>query len=232
VLGFVAMEPPTSLTAKALREERDKAFDALKPINVGQVVRGQYGGYLSEPGVASNSQTETFVALRAEVENWRWDGVPFFLRTGKSLAASRQVITLGLREPTLRMFPVDPRATPSGRLDELNIEFSDPGSISARFLAKEPGAEMRLGGATMVFKYEDSFCTANDLEGYERLILDAMLGDQTLFTSAEGIERLWEISTPLLENPPPVEPYAPGSWGPDSIQHLTAPYGWHLPDKN
>jgi len=84
----------------------------------------------------------------------------------------------------------------------------------------------------MVFRYENSFSTANDLEGYERLILDAMLGDQALFTSSEGVERLWEISTPLLENPPPVEPYAPGSWGPDSIRDLTAPYGWHLPDKN
>ncbi|MDA4133046.1 MAG: glucose-6-phosphate dehydrogenase, partial [Thaumarchaeota archaeon] len=206
VLGFVAMEPPTSLNAKALRQERDKAFDSLKPIDVREVVRGQYDGYLSEAGVASDSQTETFVALRAEVENWRWDGVPFFLRTGKSLGASRQVITLGLREPTLRMFPVDSRSTSSGRLDELIIEFSDPGSISAQFLAKEPGPEMRLGDARMVFRYEDSFSTANDLEGYERLILDAMLGDQALFTSAEGIERLWEISTPLLENPPPVEP--------------------------
>jgi glucose-6-phosphate 1-dehydrogenase len=232
VLGFIAMEPPAVLTANALRVERDKVFDSLEPIDVGEVVRGQYEGYLSEPGVAPDSQTETFVAMRAEVENWRWAGVPFLLRTGKSLAASRQVITLGFREPTLRMFPVDSRSTFSGRLDEINIEFSDPGLISMRFLAKEPGAEMRLGGATMVFRYEDSFSTANDLEGYERLILDAMLGDQTLFTSSEGIERLWEISTPLLENPPPVQPYAPGSWGPDAIRRLPAPYGWHLPDRD
>jgi glucose-6-phosphate 1-dehydrogenase len=90
---------------------------------------------------------------------------------------------------------------------------------------------MRLGDATMVFKYEDSFCTANDLEGYERLILDAMQGNQTLFTSSEGIERLWEISAPLLDNPPPVQPYAPGSWGPDAIKRLIAPYRWHLPDR-
>ena len=230
VLGFIAMEPPTSLTAKALREEKDKVFDSLKPIDVGKVVRGQYEGYRSEEGVAPDSQTETFVALRAEVENWRWAGVPFFLRTGKSLAASRQVITLGFREPTLRMFPLGSRSDSSGRLNELNIEFSDPGSISARFLAKEPGPEMRLGDATMTFRYADSFSTANDLEGYERLILDAMLGDQRLFTSAAGIERLWEISTPLLDNPPAVEPYAPGSWGPDAMRHVAAPYRWHLPD--
>ena len=232
VLGFVAMEPPTSLTATALRGEKDKVFDSLKAIDVGEVVRGQYEGYRSEEGVAPDSQTETFVALRSEIENWRWAGVPFYLRTGKSLGASRQVITLGIREPTLRMFPVDSRALSSGRLNELNIDFSDPGSISARFLAKEPGPEMRLGDATMEFRYADSFSTANDLEGYERLILDALLGDQTLFTSVEGIERLWEISTPLLENPPPVEPYVPGSWGPDAIRQLIAPYHWHLPDQD
>ena len=82
----------------------------------------------------------------------------------------------------------------------------------------------------MIFRYEDSFATANDLEGYERLLLDAMLGDQSLFTTSAGVERLWEISAPLLEHPPPVEVYAPGSWGPDSIHKITAPYRWHLPE--
>ena len=228
VLGFIAMEPPTSFTAKALRLEKDKVFDSMKPIDLAHVVRGQYEGYRSEPGVAPDSETETFVALRVEVENWRWQGVPFSLRTGKSLAASRQTITIGFREPTLRMFPVSSRS--ATRLNELNIEFSDPGSISQRFLAKEPGPEMCLGEAKMLFRYEESFRTDNDLEGYERLILDAMLGDQALFTSSDGIERLWEISTPLLEDPPDLEPYPQGSWGPASIRHVTAPYLWHLPD--
>jgi glucose-6-phosphate 1-dehydrogenase len=228
VLGFIAMEPPTSFTAKSLRLEKDKVFDSMKPIDLTHVVRGQYEGYRSAPGVAPESETETFVALRAEVDNWRWEGVPFCLRTGKSLAAGRQTVTLGFREPTLRMFPVHGRSTT--RVNELTIDFSDPGSISQKFLAKEPGPEMRLGEAKMVFRYEDSFRTDNDLEGYERLILDAMLGDQSLFTSSDGIERLWEISTPLLEDPPDLEPYTPGSWGPSSIRHVTAPYSWHLPD--
>jgi glucose-6-phosphate 1-dehydrogenase len=232
VLGFVAMDPPTTLSAKALGDERQKVFDSMKPIDTGQVVRGQYSGYRSEPGVAPGSETETFVALRAEIENWRWAGVPFYLRTGKSLNEGRQVVTLGFREPTLRMFPLQARAKSSGRVNEVNIDFSDPGSISVRFLAKEPGAEMRLGEAKMVFRYEDSFSAKNELEGYERLILDAMLGDQSLFTSASQVERLWEISTPLLENPPPVEPYAPGSWGPPSIAKLIAPHRWYLPEEN
>ena len=126
------------------------------------------------------------------------------------------------------MFPVHARST--SRVNELTIDFSDPGSISQKFLAKEPGPEMRLGEAKMVFRYEDSFRIDNDLEGYERLILDAMLGDQSLFTSSDGIERLWEISTPLLDDPPDLEPYEPRSWGPSSIRHITAPYSWHLPD--
>ncbi|HEY2641398.1 MAG TPA: glucose-6-phosphate dehydrogenase [Streptosporangiaceae bacterium] len=230
VLGFVAMEPPVSLTAAQLRGEKWKVFEAMKPIDVRHVVRGQYEGYRNETGVAPDSQTETLVALRVEVDNWRWHGVPFFLRSGKSLGASRQVITLGFHEPPLRMFKTRRKSVPDGLRNEIIIDFADPGSIAVKFLAKEPGAEMSLGAATLAFTYAESFATANALEGYERLILDAMLGDQSLFTSSEGILRLWEISEPLLNNPPPVQPYAPGSWGPDSVNKLMAPFRWHLPE--
>jgi glucose-6-phosphate 1-dehydrogenase len=229
VLGFVAMEPPTALTADQLRAEKKKVFDALKPIDVKHVVRGQYEGYLNEKGVAPDSQTETLAVVRAEVDNWRWHGVPFYLRSGKTMGASGQVITLGFHEPPLRMFKAHRKDIPDGRQNEIIIDFADPGSITTKFLAKEPGAEMFLGSEKMVFRYSDSFASANALEGYERLILDAMTGDQALFTSSDGIERLWEISEPLLQNPPPVEPYAPGSWGPASVNRLIEPYKWHLP---
>jgi glucose-6-phosphate 1-dehydrogenase len=117
----------------------------------------------------------------------------------------------------------------NGRRNELVIDFADPGSIAADFLAKEPGAEMTLGGAEMSFRYADSFCAARGMEAYERLLLDAMVGDQSLFTRADAIERLWEISAPLLENPPPVQRYAPGSWGVQpAVDRLAAPYHWHL----
>jgi glucose-6-phosphate 1-dehydrogenase len=233
VLGFVAMEPPTSLDARHLREETAKVFDALKPLDPAQVVRGQYAGYQGEPGVAAGSGTETLAAVRAEIDNWRWAGVPFFLRSGKNLAASRQVITLGFHQPPLAMFPVRRADTPNGRRNEIIIDFADPGSITASFLAKEPGATMKLGAARMTFHYDGCFCTAHGLEGYERLLLDAMAGDQSLFTSDVAVERLWEISAPLLENPPLVQPYAPGSWGPQpALDDLTAPYRWHLPDAN
>ncbi|HTX28490.1 MAG TPA: glucose-6-phosphate dehydrogenase [Streptosporangiaceae bacterium] len=229
VLAFVAMEPPTALTAKALRAEKLKVYEALKLIDVRHVVRGQYQGYRSEPGVAADSQTETMVAVRAEVDNWRWHGVPFFLRSGKAMGASRQIIVLGFQPPPLRMFPAHQKDTPYGRQNEIVIDFADPGAIKVNFLAKVPGAELSLGNAEMAFYYKDSFAASHALEGYEHLILLAMIGDQSLFTSSDGIERLWEISEPLLENPPAVEPYPVGSYGPASIKQLIAPYHWHLP---
>jgi glucose-6-phosphate 1-dehydrogenase len=119
---------------------------------------------------------------------------------------------------------------PHGRRNEIVIDFADPGSITAGFLAKEPGAQMRLGAAEMTFRYADSFRAANALEGYERLLLDAMLGDHSLFTRSDAVQRLWEISAPLLDNPPPIQLYAPGSWGPQpALDRLAAPYRWHLP---
>jgi glucose-6-phosphate 1-dehydrogenase len=192
------------------------------------VVRGQYNGYLSEPGVPAGSGTETMIALRAEIENWRWHGVPFYLRSGKALAASRQTVTLGFNQPPLRMFRTRRRDAPMGNLNEIVVDFADPGSISINFMAKMPGPEMTLGSTKMEFSYEESFTSANALEGYERLILLAMLGDQSLFTRSDGIERVWEISQPLLDNPPPVEPYEKGSWGPESLTKLISPYRWHL----
>jgi glucose-6-phosphate 1-dehydrogenase len=228
VLGFIAMEPPTSLEAKPLRDEINKVFESIRPIDPARVVRGQYDGYLAESGVAPDSQAETFVALRAEVENTRWEGIPFYLRTGKRLAQSRQIVTIGFHEPAMRSFQLDLDAQ-QRRGNQMVVDFADPGSIHTHFLAKLPGPEMRLGPAEMTFRYQDSFQTANDLEAYEHLILQAMLGDQALFTRSDGIERLWEVAAPVLENPPPVERYAQGSWGPDSIKGVVAPNRWSLP---
>ena len=231
VLGFIAMEPPSSLEAETLRAEKRKVYHSLRPIDVRHVVRGHYEGYRQEPGVPPDSQTETMVAVRAEIDNWRWAGVPFFLRSGKAMGASRQVVSLGFDEPPLRVFHIDRKDAPRGSYNELVIDFADPGWIALRFLAKEPGPEIELGTASMVFRYQDSFQQAMALEGYERLILLAMLGDQLLFTSSDSIERLWEISEPLLQNPPPVKPYAPGTWGPQpDTDRLVAPFHWHLPD--
>jgi glucose-6-phosphate 1-dehydrogenase len=228
VLGFIAMEPPTSLAAKPLRDEKGKVFDALRPVDLKHVVRGQYEGYRSIKGVPADSDTETMIALRVEVENWRWHGVPFYLRSGKALKASRQTVTLGFDAPPVRMFRAHRHDIPAGRGNEIIIDFADPGSISIEFMAKMPGPEMTLGASKLTFKYEDSWAAANALEGYERLILLAMLGDQSLFTRADGIERVWEISEPLLTSPPPVEPYAVGTWGPASVNKVVSPHRWFL----
>jgi glucose-6-phosphate 1-dehydrogenase len=231
VLGFVAMEPPTSLEPKALGLEREKVFDSMPPLRPEDVVRGQYVGYRDEDGVAADSDTETFVALKAFIDNWRWEGVPFYLRSGKRLAESRHLLTIAFAQPPRRMFPLDcDQIAESFGHDHLTFELGDPGSISASFLAKVPGPKIRLGEAHMRFSYADTFGGAEHaLDAYERLIHDVMVGDRTLFTSSDAIERLWEISEPVLEQPPPTQPYEPGSWGPPEMNELIAPRRWHLP---
>ena len=231
VLAVIAMEPPTSLQPKALVDEKAKVFEAMVPLDPERAVRGQYEGYLEEEGVEPGSDTETFIALEARVENWRWAGVPFYIRTGKRMAQGRRAITIAHREPPLQMFPGAERLRKAIGPNKVTFEISEPGSIKASFLAKVPGATMELGPAQFAFDYEDSFSVANQLEAYERLIHDAMVGDNTLFTRADGIERLWEISMPLLENGGPAHRYAPGSWGPDEVHHLVSPRRWHLPDE-
>jgi glucose-6-phosphate 1-dehydrogenase len=201
VLGFVAMEPPTSLEPRTLELEREKVFDSMPPLRPENVVRGQYVGYRDEEGVAADSDTETFVAIKAFIENWRWEGVPFFLRSGKRMAESHHLLTIAFTEPPRRMFPLDCGKVEEdfGR-DHLTFELGDPGSISASFLAKVPGPTMQR--------------------------------DRTLFTGSEAIERLWEISEPVLEEPPSTIPYEAGSWGPPEQDELIAPRRWHLPSRH
>jgi glucose-6-phosphate 1-dehydrogenase len=231
VLGYVAMEPPVSLDQKPLLAEKTKVFDAMRPLAPDDVVRGQYKGYRQENGVAPDSDTETFVAVRAHVDNWRWADVPFFLRTGKLLAENHHLLTLAFRKPPRRMFPIDcEHSAESFGTDHLTFELGDPGTISASFLAKVPGPTMQLGEAHMDFSYADAFGgPTNALKPYERLIHDVMIGDHTLFTTSAGIERLWEVSERVLETPPPVHLYEPGSWGPEEAADLIAPRRWDLP---
>ena len=200
VLGFVAMEPPTTLEARSIVEETGKVFRSVSHIYPDDVIRGQYAGYREGPDVEAASQTETFIALRAGIENWRWSGVPFFLRTGKRLAEQRRLLTIAFREPPRRMFRDAGAFAEDYGPDHISFDLGDPGGITTRFLAKVPGPQMRLGQARMEFTYEGSFGTQG-LEPYERLLYDAMLGDRTLFTDAEGIESLWEASSALVDDP-------------------------------
>jgi glucose-6-phosphate 1-dehydrogenase len=228
ILAFVAMEAPTSLEPAPISEEKCKVFRSLLPIKPTDVVRGQYLGYRSEEGVNPASETETFIALRCAIDNWRWAGVPFFLRTGKRMAEGQRIISIAFREPPKSMFPPGSGVGEQGP-DHLTFDLADASKMSLSFYGKRPGPGMRLDKLSLQFAMRDTGLIGDVLEAYERLILDAMRGDRTLFTTAEGIERLWEASMPLLEAPPPVRQYAVGSWGPNAIHQLIAPHAWRLP---
>ncbi|MGA2045913.1 MAG: glucose-6-phosphate dehydrogenase [Roseiarcus sp.] len=228
ILGFMAMEPPTALLPAPISEEKNKVFRSMLPIEPKDVVRGQYAGYRAEDGVDPESDTETFVALKCTIDNWRWAGVPFFLRTGKRMAEGQRIISIAFREAPKSMFPVGSGVGAQGP-DHLTFDLADASKVSLSFYGKRPGPGMRLDKLSMQFALNETGLIGEVLEAYERLILDAMRGEATLFTTAEGIERLWEVSIPLLEAPPPVRLYAPDSWGPKSVHQLVAPHAWRLP---
>ena len=228
ILAFMAMEPPTSLAPGPIGEEKGKVFRSMVPLDPAEAVRGQYIGYRKEKGVDPESDTETFIALKCRIDNWRWAGVPFYLRTGKRMAEGQRIISIAFREPPKSMFPDDSGIGSQGP-DHLTFDLADESKVSLSFYGKKPGPGMRLNKQSLQFAMHDTGLGSDVLEAYERLILDAMRGDHTLFCTAEGIERLWEVSTRLLENPHPVRIYAPGSWGPQSIYQLIAPHAWRLP---
>jgi len=228
ILAFMAMEPPTALEPTAISEEKNKVFRSMRPLDPRYVVRGQYEGYRSTPGVDPRSQTETFVALRVEIDNWRWAGVPFFLRTGKQMAEGARIISIAFREPPKSMFPAGSGVGTQGP-DHLTFDLADSSKLSLSFYGKRPGPGMKLDKLSLQFALHETGREADVLEAYERLIHDAMVGDHTLFNTADGIERLWEVSAPLLDDPPQVLPYWTGSWGPATIDGLIAPRQWRLP---
>lgn len=227
ILAFVAMEPPTALAPEPITEEKNKVFRSLRPLDSDWVVRGQYEGYAEEVGVESTS-TETFVALRNEIDNWRWSGVKFYLRTGKRMGEGGRIISIAFREPPQSMFPAHSRVGRYGP-DHLTFDLDESSRVSLSFYGKRPGMGMVLDKASMQFSLDETAYRGETLEAYERLLRDAMAGDRTLFTTARDIERLWEISEPLLRDPPPVKPYPQGSWGPAEIGALIAPNSWRLP---
>jgi len=228
VLAFVAMEPPTELEPRSINEEKNKVFRSMRPIDPGEVVRGQYEGYTHAEGVPIDSDTETFVALKCEIDNWRWAGVPFFLRTGKHLAEGARIVSIAFREPPKSMFPAGSGVGTQGP-DHLTFDLADSSKLSLSFYGKRPGPGMKLDKLSLQFALHETEESEHVLEAYERLIHDSMSGDQTLFTNAEGIERLWEVSQPLLDHPPEVQLYRVGSWGPPAMRDLIAPRTWRLP---
>jgi glucose-6-phosphate 1-dehydrogenase len=225
LLGLVALEDPGTLDEKALRDAKHAVFEALRPLDKERVVFGQYDGYRDEDDVDDDSEVETFVAIEAFVDNDRWRDVPFHLRTGKRLAEDRRTITLRFRTPDSTLF--DGRPGPN----ELVLELTDDPRVSVDVRAKRPGPDMELALATMTLDLVEDLADdggdAEPLEAYERLLLDVLRGDQTLFTRADEVERLWEVVQPLLDDRPEVHPYEPGSWGPKLALELPEG-GWRL----
>ena len=228
VLAFMAMEPPTSLVPGPISDEKLKVFRSMRPLEPHNVVRGQYLGYREHPDVEDDSDTETFIALKVEIDNWRWAGVPFFLRTGKKMAEGARIISIAFKEPPRTMFPAGSGVGAAGP-DHLTFDLADQSRMSLSFYGKRPGPGMKLEKLSMQFATHETGSSKGVLEAYERLIHDAMRGDHTLFTTAAGIEELWDKAHQLVSDPPPVRSYSPGSWGPNAIHQMIAPHAWRLP---
>ncbi len=201
------MEPPRALEDESFRDEKVKLLQAMRPIDPADVVRGQYRGYRDEPGVDPPSETETFVAAKLYIDNWRWDGVPFFVRHGKKLPERDTEIAVYLRQaPDVLFRELEVDHIPS---NHLTIRIQPDEGISLAFQAKVPGPGYDLQTVRMDFDYDTSFMHAL-AEAYERLLHDAMVGDRTLFTRQDGVERAWEIVEPALEHLAPLCSYEPG----------------------
>jgi glucose-6-phosphate 1-dehydrogenase len=237
LLSLVAMEPPASFHADALRNERAKVLNSVRPILPGDVasetVRGQYDGYCQEPGVASDSQTATYAALRLYISNWRWEGVPFFLRSGKALADKSTEITVQFKAVPHMMFTQS-----SGNQimpNRLSLCLQPDEGIHLRFEMKVPGTQSETRSTNMEFHYASVFGPDAIPDAYERLLLDALNGDASLFTRADTIELAWGLIDPILEGwslpgAPPLAVYSPGSWGPEAADTfmLDTGHAWDL----
>jgi glucose-6-phosphate 1-dehydrogenase len=233
LLCHVAMEPPVEFTADEVRDEKVKVLRAIGPPRFEQVpdvaVRAQYDGYLDEPGVRPDSTTETYAALRLEVHSWRWAGVPFYLRTGKRLARKLTEIAITLKPVPHLAFKPD-EGSEGVRPNVLVLVLQPDEGVSLSLVAKIPGTRMRLRPVKMEFNYGTTFISQSP-ESYERLLLDAMRGDATLFTRDDEVEAQWRVCDPILEAwgsaPGPLPQYPPGSQGPAEADSILLPgHAW------
>jgi glucose-6-phosphate 1-dehydrogenase len=222
VAAEVAMEPPASLDATGLQAAREKVIRSFRPLDPAEVVLGQFNGYRDVPGIAAGSTQDTFVAARLWIDNARWRGVPFYLRTGKRMAATAQRVSLILREPP---GPLAGQLPAEGNV--LSFSLAGDGEIGLSLVAKQPGpalvtapaqAEVPLSGVR----------GADPLPPYVRLIHDVLIGDRSLFTRPDGLAAVWKVAGPLLTTPPKVAGYPAGSWGPEAARKLVAPGHWLL----
>ena len=221
VVGFLAMEPPATTYREAIRDELVKVFRQIKPLDPTDLIRGQFQGYLDEKGVAPASQVETYAALHLEVDSWRWEGVPFFIRAGKCLPVTATEVRVKLKRPPLTRLGV-------GCGNYLRLRLSPELSIALGAQVKKPGEAM-IGESTELSLVHHE--TSDEMSAYERLLGDAMLGDATLFARQDAVEAAWAIVDPVLGLTTPIHPYQPGTWGPVEADSMTAEDGgWAQPE--
>ncbi|HEX9116589.1 MAG TPA: glucose-6-phosphate dehydrogenase [Anaerolineae bacterium] len=234
LLTLTAMEPPAAFNAKFLRDEKVKVLQAMHRITPAEIatatVRGQYRTYRDEPGVAPGSTTATFAALQLNIDNWRWQGVPFYLRSGKLLADKVSEITVQFKDVPHQLFPIDDQNAPHANFLTLRIQ-PDEG-MHLRFETKLPGAGMRPRSVEMDFEFGQEFGEAALPDAYERLLLDALSGDASLFARADEIELSWQIIDPIISgwedgNSPPLSFYERGTWGPFEADQMLICAGRH-----
>ncbi len=222
VAAEVAMEPPASLDALDLQAAREEVISHFRPLDPSEVVLGQFDGYRYEAGIDPHSNRDTFVAARLWIDTPRWHGVPFYLRTGKRMADSRQRVSLILRDPP---GPLSGKLPSSANV--LCFSLAGDGEIDLSLVAKKPGPGLELDVAHANIQLA-TLPSADPLPPYVRLIHDVLIGDRSLFTRPDGLAAAWEVAEPLLSQPPQVLPYAPGSWGPAEAGELIAPGHWLL----
>jgi glucose-6-phosphate 1-dehydrogenase len=233
LLALVVMEPPSSFSADAIRNEKVKVFQSIRPIAMADTVRAQYEGYLRTEGVAPSSQTPTYAALKLFVDNWRWQGVPFYLRSGKALKRKTSEIIIEFQRPPHMMFNLPEQSDFTPNILSLCIQ-PDEG-IHLRFEAKVPDSDQEMRSVDMDFHYHSAFNGTPLPEAYERLLLEALQGDASLFTRSDELEAAWRLVDPVLQgwadqNNPSLAAYETGDWGPDEAEQLLARNGhrWRL----
>jgi len=222
VVAILAMECPVSDNAAFVRDEKVKVFNAVRPLTPAELVRGQYRGYRAESGVAPDSDVETFAALRLYIDSWRWQGVPFLVRAGKSLPVTATEVTVDLVDPPQTVFAADKRT----RADHYRFRLGPDVVIALGARAKQPGEAMQGEPTELKFVHQ----RGDEMDEYERLIGDAMVGDATLFARQDSAEAQWRIVEPILDGKAPVHEYEAGSWGPLQAADIAAGVGgWHDP---
>lgn len=226
IVGLLAMEPPVAADADALRDEKVKIYRQIEAFDPAQVVRGQYRGYLDEPGVAPGSDTETFAAIRFEIDSWRWSGVPWLIRTGKSMPVSATEAIVEFKAPPRMLFADASAGTPGP--NQLRFRLGSTQGILLQLRAKTPGDRLASRPVDLAVTHDELFGAAE--EPYERLLDDAMRGDARRFGRSDAVREQWRIVGDALQWPPRLHLYDPGTWGPPAAEALAAPYGgWHDP---